>query len=94
MHPAPRQAPLVVEIAHTSLREDREMALVYGKGGIATYWIVNLVDRQVEVYTAGGPRGYRKRKDYKSGENVPFVLDGIERGKVAVADILPRSSKV
>jgi Uma2 family endonuclease len=94
-HPEPHQAPFVVEVASTSLREDRGMALVYGKGGIAVYWIVNLVDRQVEVYqvevyTGAGSRGYQQRKDYKAGEQVPFVLDGVERGRIAVADILPR----
>ena len=37
------------EIASSSLAEDRKMASVYGNAGIPVYWIVNLVDRQVEV---------------------------------------------
>ena len=91
-HPEPPQAPFVVEVASTSLSKDREMIHVYGAGGVATYWIVNLIDRQVEVYSGAGPKGYQTRQDYKAGEQVPFVLEGVERGRIAVAEILPRRS--
>jgi Uma2 family endonuclease len=49
---------LVVEIADSSLRDDRAMVSVYGPAGISAYRIVNLVDRRIEVYTAPGPGGY------------------------------------
>ena len=43
---------LVVEIAESSLATDRsEMTKVYARAGIPVYWIVNLAERQVEVYT-------------------------------------------
>jgi Uma2 family endonuclease len=88
-HPGPAQAPLIIEVANSSLSADRGMIQVYGAGGIATYWIVNLVDRQVEVYTGAGPNGYESRQDFKAGEAVPFILDGVERGRICVEDILP-----
>jgi len=53
------------------------------------YWIVNLVDRQVEVYTDPGPAGYASRKDFASGQHVPVVIDGGHGGQIAVDDILP-----
>jgi hypothetical protein len=62
---------------------------VYGAGGVATYWFVNLVDRQVEVYTGAGRAGYQTRQDYQAGQQVPFMLDGIELGHISVDDILP-----
>jgi Uma2 family endonuclease len=92
IHPEPAQAPFVVEVANTSLSEDRGMIRVYGAGGVATYWIVNLIDRQVEVYTGAGPDGYQTRQDYKAGQQVPFILDGVELGRITVTDILPRRS--
>jgi Uma2 family endonuclease len=91
-HPGPAHVPLVIEVASSSLSADRGMIQVYGAGGIATYWIVNLVDRQVEVYTGAGPNGYQSRHDFKAGEAVPFILDGVERGRISVEDILPPRS--
>jgi len=52
-------------------------------------WIVNLVDRQVEVYSDPQPDGHAKRTDDPSGEYIPVVLDGTIVGHIAVDDILP-----
>ncbi len=59
-----------------------------GKAASRSNWIVNLVDRVVEVYTGPRSNGYASRVDYRVGENVPVVIDGIEVGQIAVADIL------
>ena len=80
---------LIVEIAQTSLLDDRAMAGVYGRAGIAIYWIVNLVDRQVEVYSNPNSAGYSSRVDYLPGESIPVVLDGVQVGFIAVDDIMP-----
>jgi hypothetical protein len=47
------------------------------------------VDRQVEVYTNPGPRGYRSTEVFKEGLSVPVVIGGPEVGRIAVDDILP-----
>jgi Uma2 family endonuclease len=89
-HPGPDDIAMVVEVANSSLQEDREMAAaVYGPSGIPVYWIVNLVNRQVEVYTDPGPQGYRSRADFLEGQSVAVVVDGQHLGQVAVLDILP-----
>jgi len=42
---------LVIEVAETSLDDDRAVkAPLYAGSGIPEYWIVNIVDRVVEVY--------------------------------------------
>jgi Uma2 family endonuclease len=87
--PGPDDIGLIVEIADSSLSEDRAQALVFARSGIPIYWIVNLVDRLVEVRTKPTPAGYESRLDYASGQNVPVIIDGIEVGQIAVADILP-----
>jgi Uma2 family endonuclease len=80
---------LLVEVSRTSASADRRQADLYGRAGIPVYWIVNLVDRQVEVYTDPRPTGYASRKDFSSGEQIPVVIDGRQIGQIAVADILP-----
>ena len=87
--PGPTDVGLVVEVSDSSLSEDRKLAPVYGASGIPVYWIINLVDRRVEVYTGPGPTGYSSHVDYVAGEDVPVVLDGIEIGRIAVTDMLP-----
>jgi Uma2 family endonuclease len=87
--PGAADVGLVVEIAESSLREDREMALTYGASGIPVYWIVNLQESQVEVYTHPTKSGYDARCDYQPGEEIPVTLDGVLVGKIAVTDILP-----
>jgi Uma2 family endonuclease len=53
-HPA--WAALIVEVAESSLAFDRaQKGGLYARAGIPDYWIVNLVDRVVEVYRNPGP---------------------------------------
>lgn len=94
-HPEPGETPLIIEVADTSLERDRGIKLRgYARSGIAEYWIVNLVDRIVEVYTdpdaeaSGGPI-YRKRAIYSSGDAVPLVIDGTRLGDVPASAVLP-----
>ena len=60
---------------------------------VPVYWIVNAGKRLVEVYTDPQGRGrtahYRRIVIRKEGEHVPVVIDGQERGVLAVADLLP-----
>jgi Uma2 family endonuclease len=87
--PGPADVALIVEVALSSLAEDRMQADVYAAAGIPIYWIVNLVERQIEVYSGPSPAGYRSRVDFREGQNVPFVIQGVEVGHVVVADVLP-----
>ena len=67
-HPGPGDIALLVEVADSSLADDRELAIeVYGPAGIPVYWIVNLVHRQVEVYADPGPEGYRSTRGLHGG---------------------------
>ena len=47
----PTTAPLIVEVADASLRLDRRFKTgLYARAGLPEYWIVNLVDRVLEVH--------------------------------------------
>jgi Uma2 family endonuclease len=85
---------LVVEVSDSTLAGDRDdKDRIYARAGIAGYWIVNLIDRQVEAYTApSGPDPdprFSQRADYRPGDSVPLVLGGTPLSPVAVHDLLP-----
>jgi Uma2 family endonuclease len=93
-HPSPDEVSLVVEVADATLRRDRgRKKRVYARAAVPVYWIVNLVDRQVEVYAdptgPGEKPDYRQRADYAPGAAVPVVIAGQEVARLAVADLLP-----
>src|SRR5262249_26853912 len=88
-------ALLVVEIGDSTLREDRTtMASLYAAGGITDYWIVNLVQRQLEVYrnrtadpAARFGWSYADRTILDPGDFAsPLALP---QARVAVDDLLP-----
>ena len=91
----PTTAVLVVEIAETRLGFDRDTkGSIYAAAGIPEYWIVNLVDRHLEIYRdpaaiPGAPygHGYRTRTIALPGETVPTPSPTDAR--VAVDDLLP-----
>ena len=93
-HPRPDEVALVVEVADSSLRTDRTLKKrVYARAGIVSYWILNIVERQLEAHTdPTGPADkpdYRHRQVHKAGEEVPVVLDGEQVGSIAVSELLP-----
>jgi Uma2 family endonuclease len=93
-HPGPLDAALVIEVANTSLPEDRDIkARVYARAGVGVYWIINLSDRVVEVYTEpSGPApspSYASRREFAHGESVPLVIPGAAPMTIAVADLMP-----
>jgi Uma2 family endonuclease len=85
---------VVVEVADSPLAFDRgPKAALYAAAGIPVYWVVNVADGQVEVYTgpdtAVSPPAYGSRIDYHPGQNVPLVLDGQTVAHIPAADLLP-----
>jgi Uma2 family endonuclease len=81
---------LVVEIADSSLSADqKEMARVYAASGISVYWIVNLVDRQVEVHSGPEPAGYAVATVFRLNQDIDIVIDGDHLGRIAVAEMIP-----
>ncbi|MBY0228097.1 MAG: Uma2 family endonuclease [Gemmataceae bacterium] len=94
-HPRGDEVALVVEVADSTLNTDRNAKKVqYASALIPVYWIVNIPDRQVEVYT--GPSGpgaspdYATRADHGLGDSVPVAIMGAEVGRIPVADLFPQ----
>jgi Uma2 family endonuclease len=88
--PRPEHVFLVLEVSESSLADDRTVKLrLYAAFGIPVYWIVNLVDRQIEVYTdpvkppASEPR-YQTQENFTAGQQVPLTIAGTVVGSIAV----------
>jgi Uma2 family endonuclease len=85
---------IVIEVSDSSLVLDRRSkGQLYARHGIPVFWLVNLEDGRVEVYTnpdpAATPPAYLTRTDYRPGQDVPVVLDGAAVAHVPAADLLP-----
>lgn len=91
----PITALLVVEVSESTLAFDRgEKASLYASAGIPEYWVVNLVDRRVEVYRDPVPvtgqlygYGYRSCTHYFATDTV--IPTAILQSTITVADLLP-----
>jgi len=86
----PTTALLVIEVADSTLAQDRlTKTRMYAAGGIPEYWIVNLRDPSVEVYTAPVPaeRRYAERRIVRAGERL--AAESVPGVAISVADILP-----
>jgi Uma2 family endonuclease len=61
--PLAAETPLVIEVADSTVYRDRVWKKrIYARAGIAVYWIINLADEQIEVYTQ--PTGPADQPDY------------------------------
>jgi Uma2 family endonuclease len=92
-HPKPADVSLVVEIADTTLAEDRgQKSRLYARARVPVYWIVNRNAGVVEVYTqprAGKSPAFREWQEFARGTVVPVVLAGRQVGAIAVRDLIP-----
>lgn len=70
-HPTPKDVLLVIEVADSSTDFDNKVkAKLYGKAGIPEYWIVEIEEACVRVFTDPSKQGYRTIKEYHRGDKV------------------------
>jgi Uma2 family endonuclease len=91
-HPRPEEIALVIEVSESSLDKDRkEKGPIYAEARIPYYWIVNIVDRVIEVYSQPDARGakfvYQSADVKKAGDQVSLVIEGTEVGLIAVREL-------
>lgn len=82
----PETAHLVIEVAESSLREDRAKIEIYAEAGIPEYWIVDIPHGLVEVHTDIVDGGYSRVTPYHRGQAIsPRAFSDLS---VAVEEIL------
>ena len=91
--PTAEDLALVVEVSDSSYSNDRGLKWRgYASVRVVTYWIVNLSQSRVEVYTdpegQGRSASYRQCVTFGPDQSVPIVIAGVEVGQVLVRDLL------
>jgi Uma2 family endonuclease len=79
-HPGPPDVFLIIEVADSSLNDDRDVKRpTYAEAGITEFWIVNLVDECLEVYRGPRPDGtYQEVRVLRRGESTDIAaLPGV-----------------
>lgn len=66
----PSTAALVVEVAVTSLADDRSLASIYAEAGVQEYWIIVASTRQIEVSRSPNDGRYQDTRVYSMGETL------------------------
>jgi Uma2 family endonuclease len=91
----PTTALLVVEISITSLRFDRgRKAQLYARAGITDYWLINLVDNQLEILRDPQPDPRKVGRYTYATKTIHKVSDFVSplaapNTKIAVKELLP-----
>jgi Uma2 family endonuclease len=86
-HPKASDILLLIEVTDTSLVYDRGRKVVaYAGSGIPEYWIVNLSDGRIEVFSDPDPVAQRYRQERLVFRGDILTLPG--RASLAVAEIL------
>ena len=94
-HVKAEETLLLIEVADSSLSTDQGDKLkLYASGGISEYWIINLVDNQLEVYqepylSATGEGNYKVKRTYTRDETVS--LQAFPDCQLDLSEVLPRS---
>jgi len=93
-HPGAEDIALIIEVSDTTLQRDRTVKKgIYARAGISIYWIVNLVEEQVEVYSQPlvevEQPDYSQRLDFGRSAVIPIIIEGREIGAIAVNSLLP-----
>ncbi len=92
--PRAEDLALVVEVANTSYAKDRGVLWRrFAASRIVTYWIVDVNEPRIEVYSRPSGRGnaakYLDCTIHGAEDEVPLIVEGREVGRFPVRDLLP-----
>ena len=87
-HPTPSDVYLIIEVADSSFKYDREMkGKAYAQSGIADYWVLDVNNRKLHVLREPTQEGYQSEVIVSEDASVsPLQFSELE---IALQDILP-----
>jgi Uma2 family endonuclease len=89
-NPNGRDVELVVEVGDASLNRDQNWkSKVYAKSGIPHYWIVNIPEACVELYSQPEDERYARRSVLRGEQEAALTIAGVEL-RVRASDLLGR----
>jgi len=85
-NPTAKDVFLLVEVADSSLNYDKKTKIpLYARQGIPEVWLINVPNKQVEIYRNPSPKGYRQILFPENKESIsPTLLPDVS---IKVSDI-------
>ena len=88
-HPGPNDVGLVIDVAEHSLTRDRGLKReIYARAGIPAYWVINLIDRQIEIYSNPFGGDYPAPNVLRETSSVELKIEGHLLGVILVGELL------
>jgi Uma2 family endonuclease len=91
-HPTGEDIAVIVEVADSTLERDRSSKKrLYARAGIPIYWIINLSEQTIEIYTdpVTDTQTYQQKQVFKPSEQIQVEIDGKAIASFTVNDLLP-----
>ncbi len=87
-HPAPEDVLLLIEVASSSLQYDLEVkAPMYAAAGIADYWILDVIERELHVFRQPAGNHYQSHSVLAAALSImPIAFAELE---IQISDMLP-----
>lgn len=87
-HPTPSEVYLIIEVADSSLKYDRETkSKLYAQSGIADYWVLDVIDRKLHIFREPTQEGYQSEVILSQEASIsPLQFPTLV---IALQDILP-----
>lgn len=91
-HPKPSDIGILMEVGDATLLEDRRYkGALYAQEKVAEFWLINVVERKIEVYTRPRAGTYQKKVEYTAKQTVPLVLDGVKIADIPVGELIAKT---
>lgn len=87
-HPGPKDVLLIIEVADTSAAFDTQVkAKLYSKAGIPEYWVIDVQESCLRVFTEPSARGYKHIQALERDDTVKSVsINGLA---IQVKELMP-----
>ncbi|MGD1909291.1 MAG: Uma2 family endonuclease [Rivularia sp. (in: cyanobacteria)] len=86
-HPQPKDVFLIIEVADTTIRYDREVKIpLYAEEGVVEVWLVDINEECVEVYREPANGSYQKVDKFAKGESL--IIPAFDDVNIIVDEIL------
>ncbi|NEO56847.1 MAG: Uma2 family endonuclease [Okeania sp. SIO3B5] len=86
-HPQPEDILLLVEVADSSIKYDREVKVdLYAENGICEVWLININQQLVEVYRQPVENSYQYQQQFSREQNL--TIQAFEDINLSVDEIL------
>jgi Uma2 family endonuclease len=78
-HPYPQDIYWIIEVSNATLSKDLiEKNTIYATNGIVEYWVIDLVNKKLIVYTDPEGNNYQKVTEHTTGSISPLAFPNLE----------------